>query len=164
MVSRVWFLVLLSACSSSLNPADWMAELDDGRGLASLSIPGTHDTAARFEQYPGLSKCQELTIAEQLAAGVRFFDIRCRHYQDAFALYHGAVDQNQSFDEALATMYGFLDAHPGETLIVSIQQEATPQSNTRSFEATFASYVAHDPQRWSLASTLPTLGEVRGKL
>ena len=165
MVCRALLLLPLWACSSSSsNTADWMAELDDGRGLASLSIPGTHDTGALFEKYPGLSKCQDLTIADQLAAGVRFFDVRCRHYQDAFAIYHGAVDQNQSFDQVLATMYGFLDAHPGEALIVSIQEEATPQNNTRSFEATFADYVARDPQRWALASTLPALGDVRGKL
>jgi 1-phosphatidylinositol phosphodiesterase len=162
MVRQAVLLLVLVACSSSSGPADWMARQEDTRTLASLSIPGTHDAGARFEPIAGLAKTQELTIAEQLDAGVRFFDIRCRHYQDGFLIYHGAVDQNQTYADVLATMTGFLDAHPDEALIVSIQEEATPDKNTRSFEATFTSYL--DPARWSLATAVPTLGAVRGKL
>jgi 1-phosphatidylinositol phosphodiesterase len=141
-----------------------MAGLDDTRTIAELSIPGTHDTAARFEPSAGLAKCQNLTIAEQLAAGVRYFDLRCRHVGDQFLLYHGAIDQNQTFDEALATFYSFLDAHPSEVILASIKEEAIPADTTRTFEATFDSYIAQAPDRWSLAPTLPRVGDVRGKL
>jgi 1-phosphatidylinositol phosphodiesterase len=157
-------LVAWAACADAEDPADWMARLDDDRALAELSIPGTHDTGALFEPYPGLSRTQDLTIAEQLAAGVRFFDVRCRHFQDGFAIYHGAIDQDQRYDQVLATMFAFLDAHPAEALIVSVMEESNPFQVTRSFEATFADYLARAPERWSLAPTLPRLGEVRGKL
>jgi len=144
--------------------ADWMASIDNSTAIATLSIPGTHDSAARFDLANGLAKCQDLTIADQLAVGVRYFDLRCRHVADQFLLYHGAVDQNQTFDEALATLHAFLDAHPGEVILASVKEEAVPAQNTRSFEATFDAYVAQDAERWVLAPTLPTLGGVRGKI
>jgi 1-phosphatidylinositol phosphodiesterase len=158
-------LVLIVGCSSGPHDeSGWMATLDDASNLAALSIPGTHDSGALFEPAPAIAKCQDLTIAEQLAAGVRFFDIRCRHYMDAFLIYHGAIDQNQTFDDVLATMSKFLDAHPAETVIMSIQEEAAPAQNTRTFADTFASYVAMEPDRWYLGAPVPALGDVRGKI
>lgn len=167
MTACSWLAVaipLLAACGSSDDDANWMAKLDDARSIAELSIPGTHDSGARFEPYAGIAKCQNLTLAEQLAAGVRYFDLRCRHVSDQFLIYHGSIDQNQTFDEALATLYAFLDAHPGEVILASVKEEALSNSTTRSFEDTFGAYVAQQPERWVLAPTLPVLGDVRGKL
>jgi 1-phosphatidylinositol phosphodiesterase len=155
----------LAACVSHPDdPADWMAGIDDSRGLAELSIPGAHDTGALLEPYPGTARTQDLTIAEQLAAGVRYFDVRCRHFEDGFLIFHGSIDQDQTFAQVLATMFAFLDAHPAEALIVSIMEESKPYQVTRSFEETFADYVAGAPDRWAMAATLPTLGAVRGRL
>lgn len=162
---RAWWLVLVVACSSSSSgPADWMSELEDTRGLGTLTIPGTHDTGALYDIIPGVSKTQDLTIAEQLEAGARFFDIRCRHYQDHFLIYHGAIDQRQTFDQVIDTMSAFLDAHPGEALLVSVNEEGTPDQNTRSFEATFHGYIGKAPQLWTLNTVVPTLGAVRGTI
>src|ERR1043165_5400306 len=103
---RVVLLALLVGCTGAPSGhPDWMADLADTKMIAELSIPGTHDSGARFDLTQGVSKTQNLTIAEQLAAGVRYFDIRCRHVADQFLIYHGAVDQNQTYDEVLATMY-----------------------------------------------------------
>lgn len=158
-----WFvLAMLAACSDS-DPG-WMAEQDDATSLAALSIPGTHDTGARFEPAPGLARTQTLTIAEQLDAGVRFLDLRCRHFEDAFLIYHGSIDQNQTYDEVLATVTAFLEAHPTETIIASVKEESLPQGNTRTFEQTWDAYLARDPDRWYLGDRIPALGEVRGKL
>ena len=157
--------MVVAACGGSDDsPADWMADLADTRGVAELSIPGTHDSGALLEPFPGSAQAQRIAIADQLVAGVRYLDLRCRHYQDSFYIYHGPVDQDQTFDEVLATMTRFLDEHPGETVIVSVKEEAAPSSNTRSFEATFAAYVARAPDRWYLGDTLPRLGDVRGRL
>jgi len=159
----LWHATLAACTAGDPDPA-WMANVDDARGLAELSMPGTHDSGANFEPYPGLAKTQDLTIAEQLLAGVRYFDVRCRHVEDRFLIYHGAIDQNQSFDDVLASMFAFLDDHPSETLIVSIKEEAMSDHPTRSFEATFAAYVAQAPERWALEPVVPRLGDVRGKL
>lgn len=141
-----------------------MAPLDGTLSIAELSIPGSHDSGAMYDLYEGadVAKTQNLTIAEQLAAGVRYFDVRCRHLEDQFLIFHGAVDQNQTFDEVLATMSEFLAAHPGETILASVKEESVPTNNTRSFEETFATYAAAAP--WVFAPTLPRLDDVRGKL
>ena len=141
-----------------------MASIDDSRGLTELSIPGTHDSGAMFEPYPGLAKAQDLTIEQQLEAGIRYFDVRCRNFNNQFLIYHGPIDQNQSFDQVLATMFAFLDAHPTETLIVSVKEEIMEQGATLTFEQVFDGYVATAPQRWYLQPTLPLLGDVRGLL
>src|SRR5690242_10710610 len=122
---------VLGACAAGDGSSDWMSGLDDARLLSELSIPGSHDSGALFEPIAGLSKNQDLTIAEQLAAGVRYLDIRCRNIEDRFYIFHGSVDQHQGFDQVLATIYAFLDAHPGEAVIASVMQESTPQRATR---------------------------------
>ncbi|GAA5482017.1 phosphatidylinositol-specific phospholipase C [Haloferula sargassicola] len=143
---------------------DWMSRLDGGRSLATLTLPGTHDAGARFEPLPGTIQCQTLTLGEQLAAGVRFLDIRCRHMRDGFRIYHGSVDQKLTFEEVLATTLGFLDGHPGETVVMSIKPEHKPAKNTRGFEETFEAYVGQHPDRWWLAPRVPKLREARGKI
>lgn len=141
-----------------------MSTIDDTRNLAALSIPGTHESAAMYEPLPGTAKCQNLTLAEQVAAGVRYFDIRCRQLDDMFAIYHGPVDEMQTFDQVTQTMLDFLDAHPTETVIMSIKEESTPSGSTETFEQTFMKYVAKHPDRWYLGDAVPALGDVRDKI
>jgi hypothetical protein len=55
---------------------DWMRSLPDSTPLSAISIPGTHDSAAL---HGGLAaQCQSWTIKDQLEAGIRFIDVRCR--------------------------------------------------------------------------------------
>ena len=56
--------------------ADWMSALDDGVKLNELVLPGTHDSATQYVQLGFFSKCQALSIGEQLEAGARYLDIR----------------------------------------------------------------------------------------
>ncbi len=158
--------IWVTACGggAAADDGDWMADLPDATNLAALTIPGTHDSGAIHEPAAGIAKTQSLTFADQLAAGVRYFDVRCRNFGDQFLIYHGSIDQDQTFDDVVATMYAFLDAHPHETLIVSIKEELAAQGATLSFEQVFASYVAQHPERWYLGDTLPDLGSARGKL
>src|SRR5579864_9502172 len=85
------WLLTVSAFTAAANGSNWMASLDSHLLLSQLSIPGSHDTMALYEPFPGTTKCQNLSLAEQLMAGVRFLDIRCRHTNNAFAIYHGRV-------------------------------------------------------------------------
>ena len=143
---------------------NWMTPLDGNLPLSQFSIPGTHDSGALVEPVSGTAKCQNLSIADQLNAGVRFLDIRCRHLNDAFPIHHGSVYQNMNFTDVLNATIGFLNANPGETVIMSVKEEHTPSGNTRSFEATFDSYVAGNPSKWLLGSSIPTLTQARGKI
>ena len=157
-------LLCVAACAGPTGEPDWMGRVADDRSLAALSIPGTHDAGARFEPYLGLAQAQTLTLAEQLAAGVRYLDLRCRDVDDQFLIYHGGIDQNQTFDEALATILAFLDAHPTETVIASVKEEAAESGATRPFDATFRGYVAMAPDRWYVDAAVPRLGDARGRL
>lgn len=141
-----------------------MSRAPDARALWDLVIPGTHDSGAMLEPLPGLAATQDLTIAEQLEAGVRFFDLRARIVDDAFWLYHGSIDQDQAFADVFATMYAYLAANPSETIIASLKEEATPSNATKAFDAIFADYVAQSPEHWLLGEAFPSLGEARGKI
>jgi 1-phosphatidylinositol phosphodiesterase len=140
-----------------------MSAVDGTRSLSELSVPGTHESCARHEPLPGTAKCQNLSIDEQLTAGVRYFDIRCHHFRDHFDINHGPISQQLTFEDVLASVHGFLDGHPSETVILSVKEEFTPLLNTRSFEATFESYVEKDKALWYLDTSVPKLAEVRGK-
>jgi 1-phosphatidylinositol phosphodiesterase len=161
LATASWLLAPASALAAG---NDWMKAVDGKQPLSRLSIPGTHDAGALHEPLSGTTQCQTLTIDEQLNAGVRFLDIRCRHLKDSFAIYHGSVDQKLSFDEVLKTVSAFLKEHPSETVVLSAKEESTPEGNTRSFEATFQSYLAREPGIWHLSNKLPALDEVRGKI
>lgn len=158
------FLLLCLASPARAAGNNWMTLLHGTLPLSQYSIPGTHDSGARFEPVSGTAKCQNLTIADQLNAGIRFLDIRCRHLDNAFTIHHGSVYQNINFADVLNDTIGFLNANPGETVIMSVKEEHTPSGTTRSFEATFDAYVAQSPSKWHLGSGIPTLDAVRGKI
>src|SRR5262245_27175119 len=56
----------------------WMKKLADSKKLSELTIPGTHDTCALHGG--DIPKCQAWSLKDQLEAGIRFIDIRCRHF------------------------------------------------------------------------------------
>ena len=163
-MKRCLLLVGLCACTSASGQSDWMAKLPDASSLAALSIPGTHDSGAIYEPYAGIAKTQALTIAEQLDSGIRYFDIRCGDVDDQFYIYHGSIDEKQSFDQVLSAMTSFLEGHPGETVIASVKQEQPSAGATKPFDQAFEDYVAQSPTRWYVQPTVPVLGAVRGKL
>lgn len=143
---------------------NWMASVDGTKKLSELSIPGTHNSGARYESYAGTAMCQTLTIDAQLNAGVRYLDIRGRHLNNTFEIYHGSVYQKMNFTDVLNLSANFLINHPTETIIMSIKEEHTSVGNTRSYEATFDSYVQQNPSLWQLGESVPMIDNMRGKI
>ena len=141
-----------------------MGSLRDNPRLSELSIPGTHDAGARYERLYGTIQCQTLTIPEQLRAGVRFLDIRCRHVKNTFLIYHGPVYQRLTFDEVLNGCSAFLRANPTECIIMSVKEENRPSANTRAFEDTFDAFVAKEPALWLLTENIPALSQAKGRI
>jgi 1-phosphatidylinositol phosphodiesterase len=146
----------------SLN--SWMGSLDDNLSLSEISIPGTHNSGSLYESISGTAKCQDLTIAEQLEIGVRYLDIRCRHYEDAFVIHHGSIYQQLNFNDVLNACFNFLNENPTETILMHIKEEYDPYNNTRTFEETFDAYVQQNSSGWYLNSSLPALANARGKI
>ena len=141
-----------------------MSTQPDAVGLEALTIPGTHDTMALYEPIASVAKTQQLDLADQLDAGIRYVDIRCRDIDDSFAIYHGVIDEQATFDDVLDTTFAFLDAHPTETVVMSVKEESSEENATRSFADTFASYLAKRPAGWYLGDAVPALGAVRGQI
>lgn len=148
----------------------WTSTLPGTTSLTGMSIPGTHDSCAVYRKAGIFDPCtitQTHTLRQQLEEGIRFLDIRCRHYYDKFTIHHGAVYQNMGFGNGvLAECLAFLDKNPDETIVMSIKEEYDPEGNTRTFEQTFMAYLDSYQcrDRWHLDRTEPTLSQVRGKI
>ncbi len=141
--------------------ADWMTPLDGELDLALLTIPGTHDSTAREGGLKPVT--QTLDITGQLAAGIRFFDIRLKDDAGVLRLFHGDVDERLELEAGvLEPMLAFLAEHPGEGLIMSVKQEdgGDPVAFARDLEAV----VARHPDAFRVAPDFPRLADVRGRI
>ncbi len=160
----VFLLVLIDSYSAYAAGQNWMSRISEKTLISSLNIPGTHNSGALRESFPGTAKCQTLSLGQQLEGGVRFFDIRCRHQSNRFAIYHGPVSQKLTFDAVLETTRAFLKKNPSEFVILSIKEEHHPNNTTRSFPETVHSYIKKETLLWHTDEDIPKLAEVRGKL
>ena len=141
---------------------DWMQRLPSSTSVAQLSIPGTHDTMATEGNIWVWT--QSLSLLVQLMVGVRFLDIRCRHFNDGLPIHHGAYYQNADFDNVLLTTISFLNSHPSETVFMRVQEEYDASGNTRSFSEQVQISLNKYPGRFWMQNRIPTLGESRGKI
>ncbi|MFF1511575.1 phosphatidylinositol-specific phospholipase C [Streptomyces sp. NPDC058326] len=149
--------------ASAVDVRAWMAAHGDATPLRQLTIPGTHDSGARFGG--PWSECQNTTIAQQLDSGIRFLDIRCRVTGGSFAIHHGASYQNMMFGDVLVACRAFLTAHPSETVLMRVKQEYSEESDA-TFRAVFDDYL--DGRGWRslfrIGDGPPLLGEARGRV
>ncbi|MFB7917909.1 phosphatidylinositol-specific phospholipase C [Streptomyces sp. NPDC056061] len=147
----------------ALTTQEWMGDLADATALQRLTIPGSHDSGAR---YGGpWTECQNTTIAEQLDSGLRFLDVRCRVTDGSFAIHHGAAYQNLMFGDVLGACWDFLAAHPTETVLMRVKQEYSEDGDD-TFRRIFDDYL--DVRGWRplfrIDPALPSLGQARGKV
>ncbi len=154
-------------------PENWMGSLDETKLLSEFTIPGTHETCSLHGG--SITECQHLKLSEQLSAGIRAIDIRCRHFKDAFPIHHGAVYQKLNFTDVLNECKAFLDNHSTECIVMSVKNECTGETgsckdeeNTRTFEDTFDWYLEQDNNKDyflysgdNLSDALPQLKDVR---
>ncbi|MEH1941725.1 MAG: phosphatidylinositol-specific phospholipase C domain-containing protein [Nostoc sp.] len=143
-------------------PHSWMDKLSDSKKISKINIPGTHETCALY----GIGAiCQDRTLIEQLEAGIRFIDIRCRHFDNNFAIHHDKVYQNLNFHEGVRDVcIEFLKANPSEFIVMLIKPEYEETNNTRTFQETFDSYIEGNEEFWYFDDRIPTVKEVRGKI
>ena len=120
---------------------DWLGMVKDETKVCKLSIPGTHDTMTGMGFYqPVLNYVFNLTaisqvstFEEQMASGLRFFDLRPVVSIDTLAtnpaekkilrLAHGISEINVTFEEAIDQMQRYLKAHPSEFFISKLQAD-----------------------------------------
>ncbi|GAA3487327.1 hypothetical protein GCM10018987_14060 [Streptomyces cremeus] len=135
----------------ALGTGDWMAGLDAGRPLRTLTVPGAHDSGAR---YGGpWAECQNTTVAQQLASGIRSLGIRCRVFEGSYTIHHGAFYQRLDVDDVLSACRDFLAAHPSETVLMRVKHEYSEVSGAE-FGALFADCL--DRRGGARSSSSPT--------
>ncbi|KAL2885183.1 1-phosphatidylinositol phosphodiesterase [Ceratocystis lukuohia] len=149
--------------------ADWMSNLADDTPLSSLSIPGTHGSASSTFESP-IIRTQSDDLVQQLEGGIRYIDISCNYDSYGLMVYHAAYRTSYSLGRLLRTVNQFLDRHPRETIILRIQTDTHPKFINKRFEDFMTSTYYKDDIRRVYSrnvheiTTVPTLGEIRGKI
>lgn len=158
--------------------ADWMAGLDGSLRLNEIVLPGTHDSATQYVQLAFFSKCQALSIGEQLEAGYRYLDIRLGFADTGdlktrkLKLMHGFTncrtgpmpwDETLYLEQVLEQCYTFLKAHPTETVVFAVKYEHGSDPLPK-FASWLDNVLRSDADMWLLTDRIPTLEEARGKL
>lgn len=139
-----------------------MAGLPDALPLSRLSIPGTHDSLSLFGGRR--LRCQSWGLEAQLAAGVRFLDVRCKLARGELHVYHLCTFQRASLRGVLRRTLRFLRAHPGEAVLMRIKEEQ-PIFPRPGFAARLRRCLLEEAQGhvWC-QEEVPTLGQARGKI
>ena len=149
----------------------WMKEIPDNIKISELTIPGTHDSCTY--QIKGIGKLisyaartQSWNLEEQMKAGLRYFDIRLRSYNNTLHCFHGPIDLIQTFDSILKTASDFINKNKTETLIMQIVSEYDDKGCSKSMEQMYEEYTKNYKQIIIVFNnaTIPTMGELRGKL
>ncbi len=158
------FTFTMQSKTGNIDLAKWMARLGGKTSLANVTLPGTHDTCSRFGG--PWTETQNRILSEQLNDGVRFIDIRCRHYKNSFPIHHGSAYQDITFQQVLEMCLAFLKTNASETIVMSIKEEYDAAENTETFEQTFLNYLQKNNcwTSWYLDDTMPALDAVRGKI
>ena len=96
----------------------WMQSIPDSTKLSSMTIPGTHNSCALH----GIccARTQSWSLPEQMKAGLRYFDIRLRLYNNTLRSFHAFVDQKDTFDIILSYALNFLNQYPSECIIMQV--------------------------------------------
>jgi 1-phosphatidylinositol phosphodiesterase len=110
--------------------SDWMHDISGTKYLPQLAIPGTHDSGACVATSSPMTRAQNLSISEQLAAGVRALDIRCAATWGSnyfvgwtYDVFHGPFDQGITIAAVVADVVAFLGAHTDEVVLLMLKQE-----------------------------------------
>lgn len=149
------------ASPSKLFP-NWMRSIQNFTSISEITLPGTHDSCCRSTWE--FAETQTWTLSEQLQAGIRYLDIRCRHINNVFAIHHDLIFCGIFFSEVLNIITKFLSDNPSETVLMRIKEEYKPEKNTRSFQDTFRYYLETFGSLFYWGNVVPNMGEARGKV
>jgi hypothetical protein len=133
---------LWSQAFAGVNSSDWMHEIyanHPEKALRQIIIPGTHDTgtdqmtpqssaASALEGIMKIapkgavvawSKTQDRSMGQQLADGIRYFDMRVENTGQGWMTYHGLLSNRLT--DMLQELAYFLEAHPREIVLLDFQ-------------------------------------------
>ena len=141
---------------------DWMSHLPDTTRLADISIPGTHNSLAVHGG--AATQTQTLDIISQLEMGIRYLDLRFKYMNNELVAYNGSSSLHTRFEEVMATVDSFLRAHPSETVLMRIKNEAGSDVDVYHFYKRFTDVAKLYQSRFARgAETDSQIGSLRGK-
>lgn len=143
---------------------NWLTQLnDDNISIASLSIPGTHNSLGLYGGH--MYECQSWDLRDQFYAGIRFIDVKCRHMYNSLVVYHGRVHQKKNFDDVIRCALDFLHENPKEFIMMRVKEEHTPLNVSREFHESFRACLEyHGRDKFYTSNAMPNLGQVRKKI
>lgn len=168
--------IALAMCPMAALAGDWLARVADDRMVCRLSIPGTHD-AATGEGWDCadslaanlIARTQELTLAQQWAAGIRAFDLRPDVRTDSLGrqtlhIYHGEFATRASMASVMGMLRDSLAAHPSEFAIIVMRHEASASRESARWKDMTDYVLAKN--RDLLVDFRPdiTVGQLRGRI
>lgn len=163
---------------------DWLSMVKDDTKVCKLSIPGTHDTMTGMGFYQPVLKyvfnttaiSQVSTLEEQMACGLRFFDIRPVVSIDTLAtdpaekqilrLSHGISEIDVTFEETIDQLQRYLKDHPSEFFIAKLQAD-NGMENQNNWTVLLSKVLSKQKyQGLFVENWRPdiTVGEMRGKI
>ena len=170
-VKRLHFLTtLFFLFAVNVAASDWMKNLPDNVYLSQLSLPGTHDSGTGNGINPAFmaafAQCQDITLGQQWAAGVRAFDLRPCVKDDYININHGITATNLRFDDALFQLRDSLQAHPSEFAFVHYHYDNDFDNDRDKYLPLLQELLSRDDLKDFLVPFRRdlTLGDVRGKM
>lgn len=159
--------------STYADSRSWMRHLADDIPLSRVSLPGTHDSGTvNADDIPDLTtsaaRTQKYYIDQQLAVGIRYFDIRCGEDKNGDpGIFHTVKCMTRNGDQlrlshVMNDALDFLSKNESETIIMLISKVSGGSNSviTHALEQ----YIKDHPDRFWNKDTAPTLGEARGKI
>ena len=104
-----------------------------------------------------------MSIADQLANGIRYFDFRCGVFVGKLRLYHDRFPLGFNLCDVLAEMYAWLEKAKTEALILQIKMEGG-DGDEFAFEELLRAEITSGAKYWVLDGRIPTLRSIRGKI
>ena len=176
MVTMGFSMGDLPASAKEISSTDWMADIPGDTMLSSISIPGTHDSGTQYISLSYILQCQDTSIQQQLENGYRYLDMRLAidendDEEPVLKLIHNMGDCRTAksifsdklyLDAVLSDIYGFLDEHPTETVMVVVKAENEDDSIDE-FQNLLYEYINANPQYWYLQNQIQhwMMSEVR---
>lgn len=164
--------VLLSVCLAlgivgDMMAGDWMSRLPNHIFVSQVSLPGSHDAATgNGVSLSMFSQCQDLTVDQQWAAGIRAFDLRPIVKGDHLHINHGVAETNLRFDDALYLLRDSLIAHPTEFAVVHMLYADGYSDDKDTYAPMLKELLGRDDLKDYLVNFKRglTVGDVRGKI
>lgn len=156
----------------SMNLKCWMRDIDDRTDVLSLNLAGSHDCVTKYVQFSHISKCQSLTVYEQLCIGIRGLDIRVQSKGNELKMVHGIAkafnspnhfSRQMDMRDVLSQCYKFLKENPSETIIFQFKNDSGTEQE-KCFDNLFNTYILKNRDKWFLENRAPLLSQCRGKI